>query len=122
MYTLTSTTSSSLMTVLVPLLGLGQVLDAAQAAPPVILDDRAEGTERGLVGPVEAAGPLAALDHEAGRLQHPQVLADGRPGHVEFGRDLARGQLTVPHQLEDTQAPRRGDHLQRLHGSRLPLP
>ena len=41
---------------------------------------------------------------------------------IGLGRDLARGQLTVPHQLEDAQAPRRGDHLQRLHGSLLPFP
>src|ERR1700746_3714503 len=102
---LTSTTASSLMTVLVALLSLGQVLDAAQTAPPVIFNDRAEGTQRGLIGPVQAAGPLRALYSEAGRLQHPQVLADSRPGYVEFGRDLARGQFPVPHQLEDPQPP-----------------
>src|SRR6516164_982344 len=99
MYTLTSTTSSSLMAVLVALLGLGQLLDPAQATPPVIFDHRAQRAQRGLVGAVEAAGSLAALDHKPGRLQHAQVLADRRPGHVEVGRDLPGGQLPVPDQL-----------------------
>src|SRR6516165_11106382 len=120
MYTLTSTTSSSGMTVLTMLLGFGQVLDPPQAAPPVVFDDRAEGPEGGLVGPVEAAGPLAALHHEPCGLQHAQVLADGRPGHVELRRDVSRGQFPVPDELQDPQPAGRGDHLQRLHGCLAP--
>src|SRR6516165_10184765 len=119
MYTLTSTTSSA-MTVLTTLLGFSQVLDPPQAAPPVVFDDRAEGPESGLVGAVEPAGPLPALHHEPGRLQHAQVLADGRPGHVEFRRDVSRGQFPVPDKLQDPQPAGRGDHLQRLHGCLAP--
>src|SRR5262249_38731324 len=120
MYMLTSTTSSLLMSVLVALLSLGQVLDPAQATPPVIFDHRAQRAQRGLVGTVEAAGPLPAPDHEPGRLQRAQVLAAGRAGHVELRRDLPRGQFPVPDQLEDPQPARRGDDLERFHGGLLP--
>src|SRR5262249_7912398 len=83
------TTTSSAMGVLLPLLGFGQVLDPAQAAPPVVFDDGAQRTQGGLVGAVDAAGSLPALHHEPGLPQHAQVLADRRPGDVELRRDLA---------------------------------
>src|SRR5262245_26970224 len=111
MYTLTSTTPSPVMTVLIPLFSLGQELDLVQAAPPVILHGRTERPESCLVSMVEAAGSFPALHNEAGRLQHAQVLADRRPRHVELCGDLPRGQLPVPHQLENAQPPGRGDHL-----------
>src|SRR3712207_2944579 len=50
---------------------------------------------------IEAAGALAPLVDEPGRLEHCQVLGDGRPGHVEPRRDVAGGQLAVPHEAED---------------------
>src|SRR5213075_2585777 len=83
-------------------------------------DCGAERPERGLVGPVNAAGALAALDHKPGLLEHAQVLADRRPGHLELCRDLSRRQLPIPDQLEDAQPAWRGDHLQRFHDASLP--
>ena len=59
-----------------PLLGLGEFLDLIKAAPPVVLDGSAKGAKGGLVGAVDAAGPLPPLHHEPGGLQDAQVLAD----------------------------------------------
>jgi len=96
--------------------------DPAQAAPPVIFDDRAEGPQGGPVGAVDAAGALSALYHKPGLLEHAQVLADRRPRHLELRRDFSRGQLLVPHQFENAQPPGRGDDLQRVHSCLAPIP
>ncbi len=41
------------------------------------------------------------------------MLGDRRPGNVEMRRDLAGGQLLVPHEPEDPEPVRGGDRLQR---------
>ena len=51
--------------------------------------------------------------------EHRQVLADGGPGDVEGGGDLARGQFLVRDQPQDGAAARLGDRLQRLVGRLL---
>ena len=73
-----------------------------QTSGPVLIEILAESDHLGLVGPIEPARPVAALDDQFGLPQNAEVLGDGRPGDiVEPGRYLGRRKLVTPHQPED---------------------
>ena len=76
-----------------------------------------------VVGPVQAAGAVSALDHQLRLAQDTEVLGDGRAGDiVEPGGDLGRRQLLGPHQPEDLPPPGFGQSLERgVHGSNISL-
>ena len=62
---------------------------------------------------VKAARSGFPLRDEAGIAEHPEVLRDGRAGHLEVGGDLTDGELCVADQQEDFAPPRLGDGLYR---------
>ena len=69
---------------------------------------------------VEPARALTSLGNEACLSQHLQVVRNGLPGDIEMGRDLARGELAVPHESQDLAPLWVGYRLQRrLHRSTL---
>jgi hypothetical protein len=44
---------------------------------------------------------IAVFAHEAGVAQHAEVLRDGRPTHVESGRNLGDGHAAAAQAIED---------------------
>src|SRR5262245_23500205 len=61
---------------------------------------------------------LAAAHDEPGTLEHPQVLRDRRPAHVERLRELGDGGRAVREPLEDKYVPRQETCSRELHEPR----
>jgi hypothetical protein len=71
-----------------PLLFLGFVPQCLEPRVPELLEESPQLAEALGSGAVQATGPVPSLDQQTGVAQHPQVLRDGRPGHVaELRRD-----------------------------------
>ncbi|GLX99564.1 hypothetical protein Hesp01_75140 [Herbidospora sp. NBRC 101105] len=62
-----------------------------------------------MAGPVEAAGALPALDHEAGLPQDLQMLGNRRPGDREVLRDPPGRKFRGRDEMQDRPAGRVGD-------------
>src|SRR5579863_6822616 len=61
---------------------------------------------------VQTMRAAPSLAHKPRLLQDPKVLRDRRPRHVEMRRDLPRGQLAAPDELEDPPPAGLSDRLQ----------
>src|ERR687887_913884 len=85
---------------------------------PELLEEFLEFHEAFGACPVQAPGAVASLAHEPRLLQDVQMLGDGRPRHVEVGRDLAGAQLLVANEGQDLSPAWRGNCLQRCLHSR----
>lgn len=86
-------------------IGRGVRLERVQRVRPHVVQ---KGPQRGqslAAGLVQPAGTVPALVQQTGTLQHGQMLAHRRPGHLERARDLPGGQLDVADQPEDLPPP-----------------
>src|SRR4029453_6213100 len=103
-----------------PLLALGLILQRGQPLRPHLLDERTELLDA--LGPeaVDPLGAVAAFGHEAGLLQHGQVLADRGTRDLEGRGDLPGGTLPLADELQDLTAAWFGDRLEGgFHPSRV---
>src|SRR6188474_2822194 len=111
---------SVVLSMLLPLLSLGFLLERLQPVAPELLEELLELGEALWPRAVEATCPVSPLVHESGLLQDGQMLGDGRTGHVEVRCDLARRKLGIPDEAEDPPPVGLRDRLQcRLHGEYL---
>ncbi len=101
----------------------GHGLQSLQTSGPVVVEKLAESTHLGLIGAVEPASPVTALDHQFGLPQNAEVLGDGRPGDiVEPGRDLGRRKLVTPYLSEDLAPPGLGEGFEgRIHNTNVSI-
>ena len=97
---------------LLPLLSFDLALERLEPGIPELLEELLQGGEAFGPRPVEASGAVSSLAHEPGLPQDVQVLGDRRPRDGEMRRDLARGQLDIPNERQDTAPVRRRDRLE----------
>src|SRR6185295_8983972 len=95
-----------------PLLALGLILQRGQPLRPHLLDEGSNLVDA--LGPeaVDPLGAVAAFGHEAGLLQHGQVLADRGARDLEMRGDLAGGHLALSDEAQDLTAAWFGDRLE----------
>jgi hypothetical protein len=95
----------------------GEVALASRVAGEVArgeLPGVAPGSVGGQGELVEDEGALAAIAHDAGLAQDPEVPRDARLGHAEHFHQLLHGQLFALEQGEDPQAGRIRERLEDL--------
>ena len=85
-----------------------------EAGRPVVVEEVAELAHLVLTRLVQTPGAVPSLAHEAGRLEHPEVLRDRRARDLaEVIGDRRRRELPGPHQPQDLPA---SGLCQRLEG------
>src|SRR5215211_8538575 len=94
-----------------PSLAFGLILQRGEPLRPHVLDERPELLDP--LGPeaVDAPRAVATFGHEAGLLEHGEVLADRGARDLEVRGDLAGRHLAIPDEQEDLPTPRFRDGL-----------
>src|SRR6185369_3486422 len=92
-----------------PLGRFGGGLQVAEAVGPEAVEPRAKVLEAFRSCSIEPSRAVAALRDQARGAEDGEVLADGRPRHVEAGGDRAGGLLAVGEEGEDLTAAWLGD-------------
>src|SRR6185312_1539087 len=80
---------------------LRHLLEGGERSVPELVEVRAELADPRRVDLINAAVPGGPVGHEAGLLEHPQMLRDGRTADREPAGQLAHGPRTLGEKLED---------------------
>lgn len=88
------------------MVGLGCRLESRESLAPHLVQVVPDLRESFGSDAIHAPGAVASLVEQPGILQHPQVLGDRGPGHVEVRGDPTGAELIVSNETQDLAPPR----------------
>src|SRR5262245_26603321 len=92
----------AIVAILPPLLGfLRPLLEGGESLCPESVEELTEGIESRRIERVDPPVPLGPVGHQAGILQHAEVLRDGGPADRESFRQLSHRQRPAQQPVQD---------------------